>query len=735
VSGDANTFATARLGWALLLWAALAAPAAGGPDKPREPFNVDVSFGWGGCCRPMEWTPVEINITPNLKKPFQGTLTFSAPQDALTTMRIWRDVALTPGFPQRVPLVTKFAFSADECRLTLRDDRTRLYRSYRYPIWSGGYGRTASVQVRTGDVLIGAAGRCGFGLLRLPRRSRCPPREPGSGRPGQVYVRTKLPRLLPVDWTGYASLDLLVLYDVDLSELSAHQASAIAQWVRGGGRLLLVLGKNVLPGDSPVTGLLPFRPGSPRRFRVSTSRLRQWGCEPGRKKLDSALTCWGLPADPGEGWRTVRCPGSLGPPASAPAGRAHRAAAGRVDLPVFAHGPAGFGSVGVVAFDPAVVGGRQAENLARFWIDRVDPLLHGRRIEYDPDPADDDAYSGGSFELGRAGIAVNAVLEHLHMIPELRPLSIWVVVGLLLALAVLVGPVDYLLLKRLDKLPLTWVTSTAWLVLFSVGAYYGVRALRSGAAQVRAVSVIDGIDGVEGAWRTVYAGIFAPISDEYRLTDVSKTGWFASVTASEGSQLYAWSQRGPTREVVCRQRDGGNRPTSLPINIWSMQCLLAESPADEMPFSAVVRRRGGRVSVTVKNRAGAGIANGCVRLQGDRVMRFGRVGAGKTRTFDGRAGSERPWHARVDDLRRRQEAYHEPPLLSEGGFTGDEAYFARGCERRTHAVLARLARGDAVVCVRYDAAPAPFALQRAGGTYDHVQMARLLVSVREGNAP
>jgi len=58
------------------------------------------------------------------------------------------------------------------------------------------------------------------------------------------------------------------------------------------------------------------------------------------------------------------------------------------------------------------------------------------------------------FEQDDANAGMNAVFEYLYVV--LKPLSIWWVIALLVLLAVLLGPVDYLVLKRYDKLPWTW---------------------------------------------------------------------------------------------------------------------------------------------------------------------------------------------------------------------------------------------------------------------------------------
>ncbi len=64
-----------------------------------------------------------------------------------------------------------------------------------------------------------------------------------------------------------------------------------------------------------------------------------------------------------------------------------------------------------------------------------------------------------SYAPGLEQESTGRILDYLYAIDEMRPLSIGWVVLLLVLLAVLLGPVDYLVLKRLDRLPLTWVTS------------------------------------------------------------------------------------------------------------------------------------------------------------------------------------------------------------------------------------------------------------------------------------
>ncbi|MHC4435173.1 MAG: hypothetical protein ACYTBS_25345, partial [Planctomycetota bacterium] len=64
-------------------------------------------------------------------------------------------------------------------------------------------------------------------------------------------------------------------------------------------------------------------------------------------------------------------------------------------------------------------------------------------------------------------------------------------------------------------------------------------------------------------------------------------------------------------------------------------------------------------------------------------------------------------------------------------FQNKNALLAQGCVQRTRAISDYLARGAAVVCVEYDQAPVPFAVDARSCKEDHVQLARLVVFPQE----
>jgi hypothetical protein len=900
-------------------------------DKPV--FNVDVFCGWDNHYRPMEWTPVEIGITTNLTEPLQSSIIFSAKQDGMNTMNITHDCPITPGVVLNLPLVAKFAFGTDTCTLKVVEESSRsIHFQKNFSLWNAPNRNKLMTILTSSDFLVGLIGSRRFGITKLPENSV----SHIADQSGKVFVAPKYPRMAPWDWTGYCSLDVLVLNNPNWDVFNQHQMRALTQWIANGGNLLIVLGTNPFPADSELAKYLPFEPqaggtqltidrGLLSRLAIHTSEPQNAVCTPLRPKADARF-CRYWQIQSGE------C--------------------------LFATGYAGFGRVGMLAFDPTQMSEQIAGDPSKFWVKLIsdvircsddnstmallrddaplqpsgtcvltgdgvhpdskptglmltleglepgnyliktwhnrpqlsfsnidiivdDTLRNGdvtqssvtddafaseartsfevgenrktaiefrprqssysqravlcgfelsrrsgadaaamerilavdfgasdqnvrngfiglgsiakqesrrrtaRRIESQrrfneshglpdgitvsiettgddtleftrstPTPRRQERLSephaasplirtiayqtesdaaaderemnrrrrrGNMFATGYGQAGLNAVMEYLYNIAQMRPLSIWWVILLLTTLALLLGPVDYLVLKRYDRLPLTWLTCAMWIGLFTAGAYYGVQALRGGKMQLRAVSVVDAVDANDAAWSTTYSGLFAPYSADYRLDRLKNNQWWSAISPSS-DHMY---QRGTSivgRDIYCKQYDGGNIPSSLPINIWTMQCLLTESSVPGFPFTAELSQSSGRVHLTVTNLSDQPISGGFVLLDVDRMIKFGAVSQHDTGRFD---------NAVVSDsvLKRWFNHRDRDQLISNisGSFQIEKTFFAQGALRRTTAMQNYLTEGAAVVCARYDEIPLPFGIKDRSYISTHQQIARLVV--------
>ncbi len=706
----------------LCLLAPAAALGQDGKGKKKPEMNVDFSVGWGGCYRPREWTPITVGITTPFEKPVDCVVRLSAAQDSLNTMDISRREVLMPGQPREVPLVARLDFAVSAASLTIAGTDSPLFWSHTYELWDRSRDSRSLTTVQHWETLIGVTGSQGASIMEVAQASISRRRGDQDARPeeygdrrgnsqGSVYTRYRFQRLLPADWTGYASLDLLVLYDPEWVDLTDHQQRAIAQYVSNGGSVLMVLGAKTMPAGSLLAKMLPLGLGAPREIRLARLDLTKWNC---REPKTDKVACWRAAMDPNTpGWAIDHDTN----------GNA-----------VFASGPVGFGRVGVLLFDPALLGCRQGKELANFWVPRMDPLISQRKISLGSN-SDNNYNNYSSYDLGPESGASKAVLEYLYSVEQLKPIHIGWVVLVLTSLAVLIGPVDYLVLKAAGRLTWTWVTSTACIAVFSVGAYYGVEYLRGGELQARLVSVVDSVNGTDCTWTTRYLGIFAPHSDDYSLTNMDREQWWAGIAPDRGEELYSYSETVTSRKIYCQQHiDGGSLPVSVPINIWSMQSLICESRLAKAPFTATARQApNGEWTFTLKNAGPGAIARCYARVGQNQVVICGGVQPGKTGEFTGRAESweawqrqtGRNWQVKSEERRMRYDSESAGPV--DLNRSRESATLAQGSSRRSEAIESYFKGGAAVIYAEYNDAPVPFEIEGKSCRFQHTMLARLVV--------
>lgn len=699
-------------------------------------FHVDCFFGWDGCFRPMEWTTVNVQIDSALTEPFAGMLTVSAQQDGLNNMIINTEFVLTPGVRKQIPLVTKLAYGAEKCSVRVSTAKGKTVWSSDYSLWDYTHEKQTLNSLSENDLLIGLVGHRKFGILKLEEEAACRFGE----SIGKVYVKDKLISQLPWDWTGYCGLDILVLYDPDLTLCSRPQLLAMEQWVRNGGKILMILSSNPLTDDNPLRGCLPFEILPSRQYELTGTIASEFSLS----AYEQQVVAWPIKANP-----SVLC--DFSPDDSS--------------ICLFGVGYCGFGRIGVLSFDPATLS--NPSQTTPFWIQIltsviVDPALKAleperpqrdteqdrfsnyHQMQYElhkiqatsvreiipVEPKQDDeepTYFPHYYGISLEQAASNSVMEYLLSIPQMRPLSIWWVILLLVLLGLLLGPVDYIVLKKLDKQPLTWLTCTFWIVLFTVAAYYGVQALRSGQLQYRSVTVVDSTDTDYTTWSATHAGIFAPRSDKYQLEGLTDTQWWSAVSP-EQREIYSYNRQNATRNIYCMQYDGSNIPYALPVNIWTMQCLLCEQPQEMFPLRASVKRSGNQIQVKLSNLSDQVFEKGYVLINNNRLLEFGRVEPVATMDVEGLAKTAMVWETGSD---QNNYDYSETLKYTDPVLNSEEAYIAKGSLNRTKSLRAMIERGAAVVCVEVNTVEPTIRIKDKECEYTNRKLYRLVVFPEE----
>ena len=87
-----------------------------------------------------------------------------------------------------------------------------------------------------------------------------------------------------------------------------------------------------------------------------------------------------------------------------------------------------------------------------------------------------------------------------------------VIVGYIL----LIGPVSYLVLRRLDRRELAWITAPLLVVVFSACSYGIGTSLKGSQIIVNQISVVRSVSDGSAANVTTWAGIFSPGARDVR---------------------------------------------------------------------------------------------------------------------------------------------------------------------------------------------------------------------------
>jgi hypothetical protein len=352
---------------------------------------------------------------------------------------------------------------------------------------------------------------------------------------------------LPERIQAWSVLDRLVWQDADASLLTPGQLAALRTWVAGGGRLVIIGGT---AGADALTGfpddLLPYRPTGTLDIDPSVLRPLLGTIPTGA----TTLTAYA---------------GDL------IAGRALATSGDRV---VAADRRYGAGSVTLLGFDPTTS-----------WIatgNTIDTPLWRRLLP---------ARAGGIVSLSDDSTIVSAVSN----LPSLALPPIGGLLVLLFGYILLVGPVNYLVLRRLDRREWAWITVPALIAVFTVGSF-GIGALLRGSdVIIHEVAIVRGAAGTDQATVQSYLGIFSPS----RATFQVRVPGGALLAAPMNGDIFG---TGTTAALDVLQGDP-SRIRDLSVGFGSLRTVRAEGAATGPVVEGDLRLEDGRILGTVTNRS------------------------------------------------------------------------------------------------------------------------------------
>lgn len=375
---------------------------------------------------------------------------------------------------------------------------------------------------------------------------------------------------LPERAEGWGVLDRLVWQDVDSNQLTTAQLEALTRWVAAGGRLIIIGGSAGIGTLSALPdALLPYRP---------TATV----------DLDPITLTALIGPLPG---------GAAALPAMAGQLERGRTLATSGDRAVAADLPYGSGRVTLLGFDPTTKWLAESRSGDSLW----SALLPPRGSD------------------GTTLLDDSQLVQAVYQLPLLAlPPSTGLLV-LLGAYVLIIGPINYFILKRLDRRELAWITMPV-LVLAFAGASFGYGALLRGTdVVVNEVAIIRGAPDATEATAQVYFGVFSPTRSTYRV-DLPQGALLASPINAE-----SFGVNGGALDII--QGTGPERPSAvrnLTVGSGSLRVVRAEVPITGPRMRASLKLENNVLSGTFENASDVVLENVAVVL-GNSVAVLGDV--------------------------------------------------------------------------------------------------------------
>jgi hypothetical protein len=347
-----------------------------------------------------------------------------------------------------------------------------------------------------------------------------------------------------------------MVWAADSSALSEAQRRSIERWIAGGGELLVVGGADWQSRTAGFGDILPITELA-AVDAVPHDALAEWvGADTPASATDTVAT------------------GALHDESMALV----TADDGTVLLSMR---PVGAGRTILIGTDLAAPAYAAWDGAPRLWSRVV------------PSTTDYSQVFGGGMPIGEE--TLNAMTQALGNLPSLdvppAELLLVVIVGYIL----LIGPISYVVLRRMDRRELAWVTAPVLVVLFT-GCSFGIgNALKGSDVVTNQIALVRTSTAGGSATVQTYAGIFSPQRASYDLS-VDADALLA--------RLRAPNFGGPVRETAPVTIAQGNpaRLEDLAISVYGFEGVRADAVIDYEPSLSVSwRREDGDLIGTVTN--------------------------------------------------------------------------------------------------------------------------------------
>ncbi len=189
----------------------------------------------------------------------------------------------------------------------------------------------------------------------------------------------------------------------------------------------------------------------------------------------------------------------------------------------------------------------------------------------------------------------NAMATALSNLPSLEVPPAELLLVVIVAYILLIGPISYVVLRRMDRRELAWVTAPLLVVIFTACSFGIGNSMKGNEVIVNQISLIRSSGAGGAATIESYAGIFSPDRATYDLT-VEEDALMARLgtTGFDGRPV-------TTSDVVIEQGDPSH-VRGLSIGVFGFEAVRADAVVEHDPVLVVTwRSEGGEQIGTVTN--------------------------------------------------------------------------------------------------------------------------------------
>lgn len=456
-------------GWRLLLAScflvlSLAAPRA---QAATHALALTATPGLDGYVKPGEWLPITVLIE-NSGREVQGDLVaFLGPRPDSEITR--RPIRLATGARQRHLLLVHVGRTARTVPVRFRNAAADV--------------NVRDVEASDRVVLAVSDDRSALSFVQgVPAGPSRPSQYGGNPYQPQAHVaHTDAAGLFDVS-LAYSSADIVALGNTPARALSVDQRKALREWVADGGTLVVSGGSDVARLRDPFwKDLLPVSHLEPRTL-TSLSALGKRFHSP--IPAGQVVVAQGRPIPGAHVW------------------------VAQDGVPLMAHRQVGNGSVLFFAFDYDQAPVRGWAGQTGLWKE-VLAALSDPRIAGPSHAMARHSPHGPGLAYGLA----NSVVSNRSMdLPSARLIGFFFIAYLLCLV-----PLNYVVLRRLDRREYAWATTPAIALLFCVVAYAVTFSAKGGSVLLYRLDVVEALAKSEVAAGTAYVGLFSPARTTYAL--------------------------------------------------------------------------------------------------------------------------------------------------------------------------------------------------------------------------